>query len=157
MLVIKNNDWWPACWLYGVLRFCLFTYPSYVHFRMFSGSNNRHDYQLFFRTRGAFRPLGWNGLIAIVCILDVWVLLALQKKIVMAAVVVYAMIILLARTWPEYISWVSTTMQSIPPCHISMEPLSCNTVANSNRAASLKGTCLEYHRRQINTENNGWN
>jgi hypothetical protein len=63
---------------------------------MFSGSNNRHDYQLFFRTRGAFRPLGWNGLIAIVCILDVWVLLVLQKKIVMAAVVVYAMIILLA-------------------------------------------------------------
>ncbi|KAF2924225.1 hypothetical protein DAI22_07g254200 [Oryza sativa Japonica Group] len=77
-----------------------FWYATAIFFleaaRMFSGSNNRHDYQLFFRTRGAFRPLGWNGLIAIVCILDVWVLLALQKKIVMAAVVVYAMIILLA-------------------------------------------------------------
>ncbi|EEE67723.1 hypothetical protein OsJ_25403 [Oryza sativa Japonica Group] len=77
-----------------------FWYATAIFFleaaRMFSGSNNRHDYQLFFRTRGAFRPLGWNGLIAIVCILDVWVLLVLQKKIVMAAVVVYAMIILLA-------------------------------------------------------------
>uniref|UniRef100_A0A0D3GUD2 BLE2 protein n=1 Tax=Oryza barthii TaxID=65489 RepID=A0A0D3GUD2_9ORYZ len=29
--------------------------------RMFT-RNNRLDYQLFFRTRGAFRPLGWNGL-----------------------------------------------------------------------------------------------
>ncbi|XP_052162979.1 uncharacterized protein LOC127780063 [Oryza glaberrima] len=77
-----------------------FWYATAIFFleaaRMFSGSNNRHDYQLFFRTRGDFRPLGWNGLIAIVCILDVWVLLVLQKKIVMAAVVVYAMIILLA-------------------------------------------------------------
>ncbi|EEC82584.1 hypothetical protein OsI_27137 [Oryza sativa Indica Group] len=71
-----------------------FWYATAIFFleaaRMFSGSNNRHDYQLFFRTRGAFRPLGWNGLIAIVCILDVWVLLALQKKIVMAAVVILA-------------------------------------------------------------------
>uniref|UniRef100_A0A0E0LLV1 BLE2 protein n=1 Tax=Oryza punctata TaxID=4537 RepID=A0A0E0LLV1_ORYPU len=62
---------------------------------MFSGSNNRSDYQLFFRTKGAFRPLGWNWLIAIVCILDVWKLLILQKKRVMAAIVFYAMIILL--------------------------------------------------------------
>ncbi|KAF0907322.1 hypothetical protein E2562_015823 [Oryza meyeriana var. granulata] len=30
--------------------------------RMFT-RNNRLDYQLFFRTRGAFRPSGWNGLI----------------------------------------------------------------------------------------------
>lgn len=62
---------------------------------MFTGSNNRSDYQLFFRTKGAFRPLGWNWLIAIVCILDVWKLLILQKKIVMAGVVFCAMIILL--------------------------------------------------------------
>ncbi|KAF2924241.1 hypothetical protein DAI22_07g255500 [Oryza sativa Japonica Group] len=27
--------------------------------------NNMLDYQLFFRTRGAFRPLGWNGLMVI--------------------------------------------------------------------------------------------
>ncbi|KAF0906410.1 hypothetical protein E2562_011408 [Oryza meyeriana var. granulata] len=64
--------------------------------RMFSGSNNRPDYQLFFRTRGAFRPPGWNRLVAIVCISDVSVFLTLQKKIVMAYVVVYAMVILLA-------------------------------------------------------------
>ncbi|CAN6206307.1 unnamed protein product [Urochloa humidicola] len=35
--------------------------------RMFS-RNNRLDYQLFFRTRGAVRPLGWNGLTIIVCL-----------------------------------------------------------------------------------------
>ncbi|KAB8105799.1 hypothetical protein EE612_039849 [Oryza sativa] len=64
--------------------------------RMFSGSNNRSDYQLFFRTKGAFRPLDWNWLIAIVCILDVWkLLIPLPHKNVMAAVVLYAMIILL--------------------------------------------------------------
>ncbi|XP_044964604.1 uncharacterized protein LOC123424990 [Hordeum vulgare subsp. vulgare] len=34
--------------------------------RMFS-RNNRLDYQLFFNTRGAFRPPGWNGLVLIVC------------------------------------------------------------------------------------------
>ncbi|CAL5084401.1 unnamed protein product [Urochloa decumbens] len=38
--------------------------------RMFS-RNNRLDYQLFFDTRGAFRPLGWNGLtVALEIILD---------------------------------------------------------------------------------------
>uniref|UniRef100_A0A0D9X2A1 BLE2 protein n=1 Tax=Leersia perrieri TaxID=77586 RepID=A0A0D9X2A1_9ORYZ len=37
--------------------------------RMFSSSNNRIDYQLFFRTRGAFRPYaGWNGLTMVACI-----------------------------------------------------------------------------------------
>uniref|UniRef100_A0A0E0AL17 BLE2 protein n=1 Tax=Oryza glumipatula TaxID=40148 RepID=A0A0E0AL17_9ORYZ len=43
------------------------------------------------------RPLGWNWLIAIVCILDVWKLLIPlpHKKNVMAAVVLYAMVILL--------------------------------------------------------------
>ncbi|KAI5008475.1 hypothetical protein ZWY2020_009523 [Hordeum vulgare] len=34
--------------------------------RMFS-RNNRLDYQVFFNTRGAFRPLGWSGLILIAC------------------------------------------------------------------------------------------
>nr|BAC84873.1 putative BLE2 protein [Oryza sativa Japonica Group] len=34
--------------------------------RMFTGPNNKSDYQLFFRTRGAFRSLGGNGLIVIV-------------------------------------------------------------------------------------------
>ncbi|KAL6657072.1 hypothetical protein ACP70R_004852 [Stipagrostis hirtigluma subsp. patula] len=33
--------------------------------RMFS-RNNRLDYQLFFNSRGAFRPLGWNGLVVVV-------------------------------------------------------------------------------------------
>ncbi|KAF2924237.1 uncharacterized protein [Oryza sativa Japonica Group] len=33
---------------------------------MFTGPNNKSDYQLFFRTRGAFRSLGGNGLIVIV-------------------------------------------------------------------------------------------
>ncbi|XP_037476043.1 uncharacterized protein LOC119353527 [Triticum dicoccoides] len=35
--------------------------------RMFTRDNNRLDYQLFFNTRGAFRPLGWSGLIVIAC------------------------------------------------------------------------------------------
>uniref|UniRef100_A0A453AVY6 BLE2 protein n=1 Tax=Aegilops tauschii subsp. strangulata TaxID=200361 RepID=A0A453AVY6_AEGTS len=34
---------------------------------MFTRDNNRLDYQLFFNTRGAFRPLGWSGLIVIAC------------------------------------------------------------------------------------------
>uniref|UniRef100_A0A0D9X2A6 Saposin B-type domain-containing protein n=1 Tax=Leersia perrieri TaxID=77586 RepID=A0A0D9X2A6_9ORYZ len=39
--------------------------------RMFS-RNNRLDYQLFFRTRGAFRPAaGWNGLIVVACISNI--------------------------------------------------------------------------------------
>lgn len=37
--------------------------------------NNRLDYQLFFNTRGAFRPVGWNGLITILCFLNVSVIL----------------------------------------------------------------------------------
>lgn len=41
--------------------------------RMFSHGNNRPDYQLFFRTRGAFKSLGWNGLIFTVCLLEVMV------------------------------------------------------------------------------------
>lgn len=42
--------------------------------RMFT-RNNRLDYQLFFNTRGAFRPVGWNGLIATLCFFDVLVIL----------------------------------------------------------------------------------
>uniref|UniRef100_A0A0D3GUD3 BLE2 protein n=1 Tax=Oryza barthii TaxID=65489 RepID=A0A0D3GUD3_9ORYZ len=42
-----------------------FRYATAIFFleatRIFT-RNNRLDYQLFFRTRGAFRPLGWNGL-----------------------------------------------------------------------------------------------
>uniref|UniRef100_M8BJP6 BLE2 protein n=1 Tax=Aegilops tauschii TaxID=37682 RepID=M8BJP6_AEGTA len=41
--------------------------------RMFSHGNNRPDYQLFFRTRGAFKSLGWNGLIFTVCLMEVMV------------------------------------------------------------------------------------
>ncbi|XBI99451.1 hypothetical protein VPH35_019528 [Triticum aestivum] len=36
--------------------------------------NNRMDYQLFFNTRGAFRPVGWNGLVAVLCLFDVFVI-----------------------------------------------------------------------------------
>ncbi|KAL6841781.1 hypothetical protein ACP4OV_028293 [Aristida adscensionis] len=42
--------------------------------RMFS-RNNRLDYQLFFNTRGAVRPLGWNGLILVLFFTSVWVFL----------------------------------------------------------------------------------
>uniref|UniRef100_A0A0E0EFE9 Uncharacterized protein n=1 Tax=Oryza meridionalis TaxID=40149 RepID=A0A0E0EFE9_9ORYZ len=48
---------------------CLPTPPRRLHLRplrMFTGPNNKSDYQLFFRTRGAFRSLGGNGLIVIV-------------------------------------------------------------------------------------------
>ncbi|TVU37482.1 hypothetical protein EJB05_10798, partial [Eragrostis curvula] len=43
--------------------------------RMFS-RNNRLDYQLFFQTKGAFRPLGWNGLIIIVYLTNLIVMLS---------------------------------------------------------------------------------
>ncbi|WVZ66868.1 hypothetical protein U9M48_016031 [Paspalum notatum var. saurae] len=51
--------------LWIMLRaFCLI--HNMLHtFRMF-GRNNRMDYQLFFGTRGAFRPIGWKGLILVV-------------------------------------------------------------------------------------------
>ncbi|KAK3149907.1 hypothetical protein QOZ80_3AG0224530 [Eleusine coracana subsp. coracana] len=38
--------------------------------RMFS-RNNRLDYQVFFYTRGAVRPVGWNGLLVVVCLSNV--------------------------------------------------------------------------------------
>ncbi|KAI5008467.1 hypothetical protein ZWY2020_009515 [Hordeum vulgare] len=38
--------------------------------RMF-GHNNRLDYQFFFRTRGSFRSLGWNGPISLICFVNV--------------------------------------------------------------------------------------
>ncbi|XP_044964595.1 uncharacterized protein LOC123424982 [Hordeum vulgare subsp. vulgare] len=44
--------------------------------RMFT-RNNRLEYQLFFNTRGAFRPIGWtNGLVASLCFLNIFVILA---------------------------------------------------------------------------------
>ncbi|XP_025801791.1 uncharacterized protein LOC112881343 [Panicum hallii] len=39
--------------------------------RMFS-RNNRLDYQLFFHTKGAVRPLGWNGLVVVVYLSNVY-------------------------------------------------------------------------------------
>jgi hypothetical protein len=54
------------CSLYVSIPFCLIILLHDIStFRMFT-RNNRLDYQLFFRTRGAFRPLGWNGLMVIV-------------------------------------------------------------------------------------------
>ena len=38
---------------------------------MFS-RNNRLDYQLFFHTKGAVRPLGWNGLVVVVYLSNVY-------------------------------------------------------------------------------------
>ncbi|VAH27250.1 unnamed protein product [Triticum turgidum subsp. durum] len=43
--------------------------------------NNRLDYQLFFNTRGAFRPVGWNGLIVILCFFDVLVILVKKESL----------------------------------------------------------------------------
>uniref|UniRef100_A0A0D9X2B9 BLE2 protein n=1 Tax=Leersia perrieri TaxID=77586 RepID=A0A0D9X2B9_9ORYZ len=51
----SNNDFWFATAIVFLEAL-----------RMFSSRNNRSDYQLFFRTRGAFRSLGGNGLIMIV-------------------------------------------------------------------------------------------
>ncbi|XP_015646076.1 uncharacterized protein [Oryza sativa Japonica Group] len=49
--------------------------------RMFSRSN-RLDYQLFFRTRGAFRPAaGWNGLIMVACISNAMLCTVLRNYI----------------------------------------------------------------------------
>uniref|UniRef100_A0ACD5YE86 Uncharacterized protein n=1 Tax=Avena sativa TaxID=4498 RepID=A0ACD5YE86_AVESA len=47
---------------------------------MFSKPNNRMDYQLFFGTSGAFRPLAWSGLVEIVCFSDVLMWLLIWKK-----------------------------------------------------------------------------
>ncbi|RCV14294.1 hypothetical protein SETIT_2G414100v2 [Setaria italica] len=47
--------------------------------RMFS-RNNRLDYQLLFRTRGAVRPLGWNGLTVIVCLSNAVLYLFMIRK-----------------------------------------------------------------------------
>ncbi|KAL6657479.1 hypothetical protein ACP70R_005259 [Stipagrostis hirtigluma subsp. patula] len=41
------------------------------------GRNNRPDYQLFFYTRGAVRPLGWSGLIVVVWLSNIMALLSL--------------------------------------------------------------------------------
>ncbi|KAG2645348.1 hypothetical protein PVAP13_2KG421930, partial [Panicum virgatum] len=49
--------------------------------RMFS-RNNKVDYRLFFHTRGALRPLGWNGLVIIVLVSDIlnYLLVMIRKK-----------------------------------------------------------------------------
>ncbi|KAF8721712.1 hypothetical protein HU200_022885 [Digitaria exilis] len=49
--------------------------------RMFS-RNNRLDYQVFFYTRGAVRPLGWKGLVIIVSLSNVlnYLLLMISRK-----------------------------------------------------------------------------
>jgi len=48
---------------------------------MFS-RNNKVDYRLFFDTRGALRPLGWNGLVIIVLVSDIlnYLLVMIRKK-----------------------------------------------------------------------------
>nr|CAB3449609.1 unnamed protein product [Digitaria exilis] len=48
--------------------------------RMFS-RNNRLDYQVFFYTRGAVRPLGWKGLVIIIPAAILRVVLALMRLI----------------------------------------------------------------------------
>ncbi|XP_044452838.1 uncharacterized protein [Triticum aestivum] len=61
--------------------------------RMFT-RNNRMDYQLFFNTRGAFRPMGWNGLVVVLCFFDVFVIL--WRKYYMTDMTLLAMVIILA-------------------------------------------------------------
>jgi len=48
----------------------------YVYCRMFS-RKNKLDYQLFFYTRGAVKPLGWNGLTVVVTVTSVLVFLSI--------------------------------------------------------------------------------
>ncbi|KAF7007173.1 hypothetical protein CFC21_022131 [Triticum aestivum] len=61
--------------------------------RMFT-RNNRMDYQLFFNTRGAFRPVGWNGLVAVLCFFDVFVILwekdYLSDMMLLSIVIIFA-------------------------------------------------------------------
>ncbi|CAN6226352.1 unnamed protein product [Urochloa humidicola] len=59
----QDNDFWFAAAI-------VFLEAS----RMFS-RNNRLDYQLFFDTRGAFKPLGWNGLTVVALVTSVLVFL----------------------------------------------------------------------------------
>ncbi|KAI4967467.1 hypothetical protein ZWY2020_025855, partial [Hordeum vulgare] len=56
--------------------------------------NNRMDYQIFFNTRGAFRPVGWNGLVAVLCFLDIFVIL--WKKDYLSDTMILSMVIILA-------------------------------------------------------------
>uniref|UniRef100_A0A8I6WRV2 BLE2 protein n=1 Tax=Hordeum vulgare subsp. vulgare TaxID=112509 RepID=A0A8I6WRV2_HORVV len=55
--------------------------------------NNRMDYQIFFNTRGAFRPVGWNGLVAVLCFLDIFVIL--WKKDYLSDTMILSMVIIL--------------------------------------------------------------
>jgi hypothetical protein len=43
--------------------------------------NNRLDYQLFFSVRRAFRPVGWDGLILMLCFFDVYVILLKESHL----------------------------------------------------------------------------
>ncbi|TVU37502.1 hypothetical protein EJB05_10818, partial [Eragrostis curvula] len=76
--------------------------------KMFS-RNNKMDYQLFFHTKGAFRRLGWNGLIVIVCLSNIttyWIALIKDRDR-------------------------GTTHQGTAPRHINMQPLGCNPIDGS--------------------------
>ncbi|KAM3383760.1 hypothetical protein ACQJBY_008432 [Aegilops geniculata] len=61
--------------------------------RMFT-RNNRLDYQLFFNTRGAFRPMGWNGLVVVLCFFDIFVII--WRKYYMTYMMLLVMVIILA-------------------------------------------------------------
>ncbi|TVU50534.1 hypothetical protein EJB05_01909, partial [Eragrostis curvula] len=61
--------------------------------RMFS-RKNKQDYQLFFHTRGAFRPFGCNGLIVMVCFSNVLAHLIISSKYHLAALAYLLMIVL---------------------------------------------------------------
>lgn len=68
----------------------------YAYFRMFT-RNNRLDYQLFFNTRGAFRPVGWNGLIAILCFFDVLVILLKKDSLTNMGLLMMAIVLATGR------------------------------------------------------------
>ncbi|KAL6841884.1 hypothetical protein ACP4OV_028396 [Aristida adscensionis] len=67
--------------------------------RVFS-RNNRLDYQLFFNTRGAVRPLGWNGLILVVFLTSVQVFLINYDALSNAVLVVMAGALVVCRSLP---------------------------------------------------------
>lgn len=77
-----------------VCPFCLIT--PYMYFRMFS-RNNRLDYQLFFSSKGAFRPLDGKGLIVILCFSDVLLILIGRKQIFMGNIVLLSMALALGQ------------------------------------------------------------
>ncbi|XP_048550649.1 uncharacterized protein LOC125530297 [Triticum urartu] len=73
--------------------------------RMFSRDKNRLDYRLFFNTRGAFRPLGWSGLIIIACfcgILEIiWKKYLITSMMILMSLILVGLVRLLSEVSPR--------------------------------------------------------